>query len=170
MVVIDPRYLLSKQTNDLANLEWQFVEDSFPEFCTPYPTGSLTEKLKNEGPEPKPKLVKQCFKTPVPTKARSKRMRTGGRVWSLIESSSSSTSSTSSSSPSSTWLIYPTAAQKVGLIETPQWRTYRKPPFFYLKKIQLKKKEEEEKRNPPSGFRPNPQHSRTGRFNSDWSC
>lgn len=121
MVVIDSRYRLSEQTDDLANLEWLFVEDSFPEFCTPNPDGGLTEKSKNEGPEPEP--LKPCFKSPVPAKARSKRTRTGGRVWSLgspslTESSSSSTSSTSSSSPSSTWLIYPTVAQNDGPVQT----------------------------------------------------
>ncbi|KAG6647098.1 GATA transcription factor 5 isoform X1 [Carya illinoinensis] len=128
---------LSVPTDDLANLEWLFVEDSFPEFCTPYPAGSLTEKPKNEGPEPEPEPVKPYFKTPVPAKARSKRTRTGGRVWSLrspslTESSSSSTSSTSSSSPSSTWLIHPTAAQNAGPVETVY--SVEKPPAKKQKK------------------------------------
>ncbi|XP_022775384.1 GATA transcription factor 5-like [Durio zibethinus] len=101
---------------DVANLEWlsHFVEDSFSEHSTAYPTGTLMEKPKlpdNKLPEPEKPVTTTCFTTPVPAKARSKRTRTGGRVWSLVaspsltESSSSSTSSSTSSSPSSPLLV-----------------------------------------------------------------
>ena len=104
------------QADDVANLEWlsHFVEDSFLEHSTAYPTGALTEKPKlpdSKLPELEKPVTTTCFKTPVPAKARSKRTRTGGRVWSLVgspsltDTSSSSTSSSSSSSPSSPWLL-----------------------------------------------------------------
>ena len=110
--------------DELADLEWlsHFVEDSFSEFSEPYPTVILTDKPKVPEPEPEPE--KPCFKTPVPAKARSKRTRTGGRVWSLgspslTESSSSSTttSSSTSSSPSSPWLIYVNPGQNLEPVE-----------------------------------------------------
>ncbi|GMI97991.1 GATA transcription factor 5 [Hibiscus trionum] len=104
---------LAVPADDVASLEWlsHFVEDSFSEHsAAAYPTGTLTEKPKLPEPE---SAVATCFKTPVPGKARSKRSRTGGRVWSLVgspsqtESSSSSTSSSSSSlSASSPWFVY----------------------------------------------------------------
>lgn len=69
-------------------------------------------------PEPKPekKTPVVTFKTPVQTKARSKRTRTGVRVWpfgstSLTDSSTSSTSSSTSSSPTSPLLIYTNVPQ-----------------------------------------------------------
>lgn len=37
-------------------------DDSFTEFCIPYPVESLKEKPENEGPEPK--LAKLCFPFP----------------------------------------------------------------------------------------------------------
>ncbi|KAK8693071.1 hypothetical protein V6N13_070668 [Hibiscus sabdariffa] len=101
---------LAVPADDVASLEWlsHFVEDSFSEHpAAAYPTGTLTEKPKL------PEIpVATCFRTPVPGKARSKRSRTGGRVWSLdasplTESSTSSNSSTSSSlSASSPWFVY----------------------------------------------------------------
>ncbi|PSS29907.1 GATA transcription factor [Actinidia chinensis var. chinensis] len=75
--------------------------------------GKLTEKpaaYRSQSPEiPVPN--KPCFTTPVQTKARSKRARTGRRVWSLgspslTESSSSASSSSSTSSSSNPWFIY----------------------------------------------------------------
>ncbi|KAK8710849.1 hypothetical protein V6N13_146158 [Hibiscus sabdariffa] len=109
---------LAVPADDVASLEWlsHFVEDSFSEHsAAAYPTGMLTEKPSlpdNKLHEPGT-TVTTCFRTPVPGKARSKRSRTGGRVWSLVaspsltESSSSSTSSSSSSlSASSPWLVY----------------------------------------------------------------
>ncbi|XP_039054207.1 GATA transcription factor 5-like isoform X2 [Hibiscus syriacus] len=101
---------LAVPADDVENLEWlsHFVEDSFSEHSTAYPTGTL---LVNKLPDQE-KPITTCFETPVPAKARSKRARTGDRVWSLVaspsltESSSSSTSSSSSSSPSP-WLLCP---------------------------------------------------------------
>ncbi|GMI67856.1 GATA transcription factor 5 [Hibiscus trionum] len=81
---------LAVPADDVASLEWlsHFVEDSFSEHSAAvYPTGTLTEKPKLPKPEPEP-AVATCFKTPVPGKARSKRSRTGGRVWSLVGSPS----------------------------------------------------------------------------------
>lgn len=89
----------------MASLEWlsHFVEDSFSGFSTPFPSAAVAKPESHDSllSPPRP-----CFKTPVPVKARSKRTRSGGRVWclrspSLTESSSSSTTSSSSSSPAS---------------------------------------------------------------------
>ncbi|XP_057491483.1 GATA transcription factor 5 [Actinidia eriantha] len=110
-----PRTELSVPADELADLEWvsHFVDDSFSECSLMYPAGKLTEKpaaYRSQSPEiPVPN--KPCFTTPVQTKARSKRARTGGRVWSLgspswTESSSSASSSSSTSSSSNPWLIY----------------------------------------------------------------
>lgn len=127
---------LNVPSDDVADLEWlsHFVEDSdsFSEFSAALPVVTLTEKnpksvvVVNESepkPENKPKspvFSQPCFKTPVQTKARSKRTRTSVRVWpfgsnSLTESSSSSTttSSSTSSSPTSTLLIYTNLAQNL---------------------------------------------------------
>ncbi|XP_045817453.1 GATA transcription factor 6-like [Trifolium pratense] len=124
---------LNVPSDDVADdLEWlsHFVEDSdsFSEFSAVMPVVTLTTTEKNPKgvvvSEPKPKNespgpVVTTFKTPVQTKARSKRTRNGVRVWpfgsnTLTESSSSSTtsSSTSSSSPTSPLLIYTNLVQK----------------------------------------------------------
>ncbi|XP_061345659.1 GATA transcription factor 5-like [Gastrolobium bilobum] len=122
-----PTSELSVPAEDAADLEWlsHFVEDSFSEFSAVFTTVTLTEKPKclvAKEPEPGSNVPNQpCFKTPVQTKARSKRTRTGVRVWPLgsplfTESSSSSTttsSSSSSSSPSSPLLIYTNLAQSL---------------------------------------------------------
>ncbi|KAI9081270.1 hypothetical protein K1719_036770 [Acacia pycnantha] len=102
--------------DDEAHLEWlsHFVEDSFLECSPAYPAGTLLDipKTKTERvfESETPVVASPCFWTPVPAKARSKRTRTGVRVWSLsfpAESSSpTSSSSSSSSSPSTTCLIY----------------------------------------------------------------
>ncbi|XP_073014851.1 GATA transcription factor 5 [Primulina eburnea] len=93
--------LPSVPAEGLESLEWlsHFVEDSFSDYPVAgklplYPVASLS----------KPAVAVQeqlCFTRPVQTKARTKRGRTGVRVWpvlspSLTESSTSSTSSTSS--------------------------------------------------------------------------
>ncbi|XP_059623539.1 GATA transcription factor 5-like [Cornus florida] len=100
---------LSVPADDLADLEWlsHFVEDSF---SLTFPAEKLTQ---GRSEKETPVSDKPCFATPVQTKARSKRVRAGGRVWSLgspslTESSSSSSASSSStlSSPSNPWLIY----------------------------------------------------------------
>ncbi|MED6181372.1 Transcription factor GATA-6 [Stylosanthes scabra] len=127
--------------DDVADLEWlsHFVEDSFspPMVAAALPTNSF----KASTPHP-------CFNTPVPAKARTKRTRTGLRVWPLASPSfattdSSSTSSTSSS-PSMDHLSsnappkkpkkkpspepgFPAQAPRrcthCGVQKTPQWRT-----------------------------------------------
>lgn len=100
----------------MTDLEWlsQFVDDSensFSEFSAPYATVILPVKAKNQM-EKAPEPESTALKTPVAAKIRSKRIRTGGRVWSLgstplpESSSSSNTSSCSLSPPSSPWLIY----------------------------------------------------------------
>ncbi|KAK3032301.1 hypothetical protein RJ639_036258 [Escallonia herrerae] len=102
--------------DDMADLEWlsHFVEDSFSGYSLTYPAGKLSEKSLGKVSEPAISLcATPSFTTPVQTKARSKRARTGGRIWSLgspylTESSTSSSSSscTSSSLVSNPWLIY----------------------------------------------------------------
>ncbi|KAL2549547.1 GATA transcription factor 5-like [Forsythia ovata] len=89
---------LRVHAEDLENLEnlSHFVEESFSEY-------SLTGKLPPNPPEnqSEPEISvpeKPHFTTPVQTKDRTKRTRTGLRVWPLgsPEASSSSSSSTSS--------------------------------------------------------------------------
>ncbi|KAL6224532.1 hypothetical protein ACLB2K_003387 [Fragaria x ananassa] len=107
----EPTSELTVPADDLENLEWlsHFVEDSFSGFNASLPAGFMAVKPEKR---PEPEALKPCFKTPVPAKARSKRTRTGCRVWSLGSpsftetSSSSSSSSSTSSCPSSPWLIY----------------------------------------------------------------
>ncbi|KAL5557601.1 hypothetical protein UlMin_039837 [Ulmus minor] len=117
-VVSVPSTELTVPAYDLANLEWlsHFVDDSFTEFSVPFPAGVLPEKPKIPTEQKPHSPAKPCFTTPVPAKARSKRSRTGVRVWSLgspsLTDSSSSPSSSSSSSQSSPWLIYTTQANQ----------------------------------------------------------
>ncbi|PSS21371.1 GATA transcription factor [Actinidia chinensis var. chinensis] len=92
---------LSVPAEDAASLEWlsHFVEDSFSNYSVPFPAGKSPEKpVENQS---KPLEAKPCFSTPVQTKARSKRSRTGFRVWSLGSTSESSTSSSSTTSSDS---------------------------------------------------------------------
>lgn len=138
---------LAVPSDDLADLEWlsHFVEDSFSEYSVGYPTGALPEKPKWQTPSCRAQLApsfaeKPCFKTPIPAKARSKRTRTGGRVWSLgslslTESSSSSTSSTSSSpSNSSPWLIGINPVWRPSLDQPAEPVSWEKPPAKKAKK------------------------------------
>ncbi|KAI4314792.1 hypothetical protein L6164_027665 [Bauhinia variegata] len=129
---------LSVPADDLADLEWlsHFVEDSFSEYSAAYPTVILTEKPEShEEKEPEqgtPVSTKPCFKTPVPAKARSKRTRTGVRVWPLgspvfTESSSTSSSSSSSSSPQSSWLIYTNTNQSLEQVSSEAKPLAKKP-------------------------------------------
>ncbi|TKY55869.1 GATA transcription factor 5 [Spatholobus suberectus] len=99
---------------EVADLEWlsHFVEDSFSEYSISFPTVTVTESENLAEEAPEPGSTGFTFKTPVPAKARSKRTRTGVRVWLLkspsftdTSSTSSSSSSSSSSSPSSPSLI-----------------------------------------------------------------
>ncbi|KAL1316494.1 hypothetical protein HN51_068688 [Arachis hypogaea] len=98
--------------DDVADLEWlsHFVEDSFSQFSPPIVPAAVPTSTPPAPPQP-------CFNIPVPAKARSKRTRTGVRVWPLASPSfattdSSSTTATAtsstSSSPSSPLLIYAT--------------------------------------------------------------
>ncbi|XP_061339576.1 GATA transcription factor 5-like [Gastrolobium bilobum] len=104
-----PTSELGVPAEDAANLEWlsHFVEDSFSEYSISFPTRNLTENLAAKAPEPGNSVsVQLCFKNPVPVKARSKRTRTGIRVWpfnspSFTGSSSCSSSTSSSTTPSS---------------------------------------------------------------------
>ncbi|KAF5751068.1 GATA transcription factor 5-like [Tripterygium wilfordii] len=81
---------LSVPTDDLADLEWvsQFVDDSVPEFPLLYPV-CFKEKpesyTKNRyEPESKRSICNSpFFPVPVPSKARTKRSRAIGRVWSF---------------------------------------------------------------------------------------
>ncbi|KAK6924439.1 Zinc finger, GATA-type [Dillenia turbinata] len=107
-----PSSELPVPAEDLASLEWlsRFVEDS--EFSVGYATGKETIEKKTGDKEPvEPEPEKVSLITPVQTRARSKRTRSGGRVWSLgstsVNESSSTSSTSSSSSPStSSWLIF----------------------------------------------------------------
>ncbi|GKC60781.1 GATA transcription factor 5-like protein [Tanacetum coccineum] len=98
--------------DDVADLEWvsQFVDDSFSSgYSLTCPAGKFPEKKPEPKPEPETGLfVKPSFTTPVQTKARSKRFRTGGRVWSLGSNAlteSTTSSSSSSSCTSNPWLF-----------------------------------------------------------------
>ncbi|PWA56064.1 Transcription factor, GATA [Artemisia annua] len=98
--------------DDVADLEWvsQFVDDSFScGYSLTCPAGKFPEKKPEPKPEPETGLVvKPSFTTPVQTKARSKRFRTGGRVWSLGSNAlteSTTSSSSSSSCTSNPWLF-----------------------------------------------------------------
>nr|GLL26275.1 GATA transcription factor 5-like [Ipomoea trifida] len=147
---------LNAPADDLDSLEWlsHFVEeDSFSGYSLTYPAGKLPPlpENKNRVQAQIPVRDNPSFTTPVQTKARSKRARTGVRVWlsgspSLTESSTSSSSSTMSSSPPHPFLtaesligIPPAKKQKkkptqtaaagqprrcshCGVQKTPQWR------------------------------------------------
>ncbi|KAF8406498.1 hypothetical protein HHK36_008587 [Tetracentron sinense] len=134
---------LGVPVDDLADLEWMshFMEDSFSEFSLPSSAGNQADKIqiKTENrsePETETTLLKRpCFPTPVPgAKARSKRSRTGGRVWShgfpLPSESSSTSSSTSLSSSSSTsCLIFANPGQNLEM-----FYCLGKPPVYKQKK------------------------------------
>ncbi|KAL3637450.1 hypothetical protein CASFOL_018618 [Castilleja foliolosa] len=96
-----PESEISVPAEGLESLEWlsHFVEDSFSDYSL---TGKLTPMAEANRPKPETLVNERvCFTTPVQTKARTKRARTGVRVWpvlspSFAESSTSSSSSTSS--------------------------------------------------------------------------
>lgn len=112
--------------DDVADLEWlsHFVEDSEFSAGAAFPAAvalplNPKKEVKTE-PEPEtPVFAQPRFRTPVQTKARSKRTRNGVRVWPLGSpetSSSSTTTSSSSSSPSSPLLIctsFPLSGEQV---------------------------------------------------------
>ncbi|MFS8034082.1 putative transcription factor C2C2-GATA family [Helianthus anomalus] len=123
--------------DDVADLEWvsQFVDDSFSGgYSLPCPTGKF--KFTEKKPEPEPVIIKRetvkpALTTPVQTKARSKRARTGGRVWSMVTSpltDSSTSSSSSSSYTSNPWLFFPDLAAQTAE------SVFGKPPVKKQKK------------------------------------
>nr|GMD51463.1 GATA transcription factor 5 [Ipomoea batatas]GMD54831.1 GATA transcription factor 5 [Ipomoea batatas] len=82
---------LSVPTDDLDNLEWlsHFVEESFSdEYSLTCPAGKLlplpSDKNNHLSRSETPVQGKPSFISPVQTKARTKRARTGVRVWPLI--------------------------------------------------------------------------------------
>ncbi|KAL0282592.1 UNVERIFIED_CONTAM: GATA transcription factor 5 [Sesamum angustifolium] len=106
---------LCLKAEGLESLEWlsHFVEDSFSDYSL---TGKLPTKPAEKRPESENTVQEQpCFTTPIQTKARTKRARTGVRVWPVLSpsfaesstSSSSSTSSTTSLSPQNPWAVQP---------------------------------------------------------------
>ncbi|KAL0424487.1 UNVERIFIED_CONTAM: GATA transcription factor 5 [Sesamum radiatum] len=108
-----PESELSVPAEGLESLEWlsHFVEDSFSDYSL---TGKLPTKPAEKRPESENTVQEQpCFTTPIQTKARTKRARTGVRVWPVLSpsfaesstSSSSSTSSTTSLSPQNPWAV-----------------------------------------------------------------
>ncbi|XP_073127113.1 GATA transcription factor 5-like [Henckelia pumila] len=143
--------LPSVAAEGLESLEWlsQFIEDSFSDYSVAgkWPHGSAEHLSAPAAAAQKA----SCFKTPVQTKARTKRARTGVRVWpvlspSLTESSTSSSSSTHSTTsfpPPKHFLGKPLAKKQgkkhaeppaagvvsqarrcshCGVTKTPQWR------------------------------------------------
>lgn len=83
--------------DEQANLEWlsNFIDDSIHGYSLTIPVDNIRVK-----PDPKPSLKDNCTGTfSVQTKARSKRVRNSGRVWSLNDSASPSSSSSSCCPP-----------------------------------------------------------------------
>ncbi|CAN4083370.1 unnamed protein product [Withania somnifera] len=129
---------ISVPEDNLDSLEWlsHFVEDSFSGYSLSYPIGKLPVEKKS-GDREFPVQETSCFVTPVQTKARTKRGRTSGRVWtassgSLTESSSSSSSSSSattmSPSPNAPWLLYPTPVHTAESSDKPVAKKLKKKP------------------------------------------
>ncbi|CAA0815851.1 GATA transcription factor 5 [Striga hermonthica] len=128
---------LSFQGESLESLEWlsHIVEDSFPDY-------SLAGKFPavNRFEQPPPPLAAECFATPVQTKARTKRARTGVRVWPVLSPSFAEPDTSSSSSASSATSSLPPSKRRArtaagggaaaalrrcthcGVTRTPQWR------------------------------------------------
>ncbi|GAA0161850.1 zinc finger transcription factor [Lithospermum erythrorhizon] len=129
--VTDDFGTLSVPVEDLDNLEWlsQFVEDSFCEYSLTYPAAKPDQRRSE--PE-KPVQETNVFTTPVQTKARSKRTRSGLRVWSPLTDSSSTSSSSSTTSVMSPvkkkngnvlgGTQQPRRCSHCGVQKTPQWR------------------------------------------------
>lgn len=131
-----PENDLCLPADDVADLEWvsHFVDDSFSGgYSLTCPAGKFQEKKSEPETETFVTVnvnVKPSFTTPVLTKARSKRTRTGGRVWSLGSTpltDSSTSSSSSSSCISNPWLFFPESAQTAESI-------FGKPPVKRQKK------------------------------------
>ncbi|CAA0839220.1 GATA transcription factor 5 [Striga hermonthica] len=122
---------LSVQWESLESLEWlsHFVEDSLPDY-------SLAGKFHTQPADPP--AASECLTTQVQTKARTKRARTGVRVWPVLSPSSAEPDASSSSSAFSTTSFPPPSKRKTkpgggaaagqrrcvhcGVTKTPQWR------------------------------------------------
>ncbi|GER47544.1 GATA transcription factor [Striga asiatica] len=92
---------LNVPAEGLESLEWlsHFVEDSFSDYSL---TGKLSSTQAANRSEPGTNVKAQtCFSSPVQTKARTKRARTGVRVWPVLSPSFTESSTSSSSSASS---------------------------------------------------------------------
>jgi len=120
------------QAEEAADLEWlsHFVEESFSQFSTPYPPGlgPISEKLK---PKPKSEPEPSSGAPKGPSKSRrSKRARTGGRIWSTALAEPASESSDSDPGPvrGKKWKRgesgsgSPRRCSHCGVQKTPQWR------------------------------------------------
>lgn len=116
--------------DDVADLEWlsNFVDDSAAGYSLTVPAGTLSAKPDVKCPEPEITASPNTIFSTFQTKARSKRTRTGVRVWSLgsnslTDSSSSSSSSssltTSFPSPSNPWAFYELAQSSESLFGKP---------------------------------------------------
>ncbi|XP_051140305.1 GATA transcription factor 5-like [Andrographis paniculata] len=90
---------LKAEAEGLESLEWlsHFVEDSLPDYSLAGKLVPQSSEKMSDAAVPAP-----CFATPVQTKARTKRARTGVRVWPVLSPSSSTSSSISSASSTTT--------------------------------------------------------------------
>ncbi|KAK1303436.1 GATA transcription factor 5 [Acorus calamus] len=126
---------LSVPTDDIADLEWlsQFVDDSFMEFPSPYPPCPRpkpeTHKTQKSPAQARPTAgpVAAVF-GPVPARARSKRSRSGGLVWSIRNSSFPETSSATSSSSTTTTSSTSSSSSFPCLIFTNRAHPFSEPP------------------------------------------
>nr|GMD58165.1 GATA transcription factor 5 [Ipomoea batatas] len=116
---------LSVPTDDLDNLEWlsHFVEESFSdEYSLTCPAGKLlplpSEKNNHLSRSETPVQGKPSFISPVQTKARTKRARTGVRVWPLIGKPLAK----KPSKPSMHSAQQSRRCSHCGVQKTPQWR------------------------------------------------
>ncbi|KVI08786.1 Transcription factor, GATA, plant [Cynara cardunculus var. scolymus] len=124
-----PETELCLPVDDVADLEWvsQFVDDSFSGgYLLTCAEGKLPER-KLETETVTLVAVNPSFKSMVYKKARSKRSRTGGRVWSL-RSSTPLTDSSASSSSSSSCTSKPLLALEEILGKAPVKRQKKKKP------------------------------------------
>lgn len=118
----------------MESLEWlsHFVEDSFSDYSL---TGKLPPAAAEKRAEKEAAGGEQpFFSTPVQTKARTKRARTGVRIWpvlspSLTESSTSSSSSSSSTTSFSTPNLWPVQGQTgESILGKPAAKKHKKRP------------------------------------------
>ncbi|XP_077220301.1 GATA transcription factor 4-like [Tasmannia lanceolata] len=115
-------------TDDLADLEWlsHFVDDSFTEFPSlPYHKDNPNQNINQKNSSHNETM--NC------TKLRSKRSRTGGRVWSFSDPAVHESSPSSSSSSSPSCLIFTNTGQNPD-------------PFYFLGNPPKKSKPNKEKK------------------------